>query len=479
MDEELLRLSKRKLVRLVTELTERLEALEQRVQELEQRNLKLEAALARARTDSSTSSKPPSSDITRPPKAAAAEGSGQRKAGGQQGHARHERTPFAAEELDGTREYTLARCPDCGGPVSRGAVAPRVVQQVELVDKPVRVEEHRALSYWCPHCDQLHFAPLPKEVEHGGLVGPRLTAHLAYLKGACHASYATLQKYVRDVLGVSLSTGQLAKVISKVTAALQVPYDELLEALPAEPCLNVDETGHKDHGQRYWTWCFRATDYTLFKIDPSRGSQVLREVLGTAFGGVLGADYFSAYRKYLRDGDVLMQFCLAHLIRDVKFLTTLPHPTTQAYGRQVLDRLRQLFAVIHQRATMTEEDFQRAMEGARDQLLRTATDAPHTAAAENLAERFRQHGDAYFQFITTPGIEPTNNLAEQAIRFVVIDRRITQGTRGEAGRRWAERIWTTIASCTQKGRSVHAFLQQAVQAYFTGQPSPSLLPNTS
>jgi len=128
---------------------------------------------------------------------------------------------------------------------------------------------------------------------------------------------------------------------------------------------------------------------------------------------------------------------------------------------------------------MTEEELQRAIKGARDQLLCTATAARNAAAAENLAAGFRQHGNAYFQFIATPGMQPTNNLAEQAIRFVVIDRRITQGTRGEAGRRSAERIWTTIGSCTQKRRSVHAFPQQAVHAYCPAQPSPSLLLNTS
>ncbi len=71
------------------------------------------------------------------------------------------------------------------------------------------------------------------------------------------------------------------------------------------------------------------------------------------------------------------------------------------------------------------------------------SDAKH---ARNLATRFRENGEAYFRFITTPGIDPTNNLAEQAIRFVVIDRHITQGTRSEKGRRWCERIWTVIAT---------------------------------
>ena len=84
--------------------------------------------------------------------------------------------------------------------------------------------------------------------------------------------------------------------------------------------------------------------------------------------------------------------------------------------------------------------------------------------------------EAHFRFITTPGVEPTNDLAEQALRFVVIDRRITQGTRGEPGRRWCERIWTARASCAQQDRSVFRFLHDALTASLTGQPAPSLLP---
>ena len=81
---------------------------------------------------------------------------------------------------------------------------------------------------------------------------------------------------------------------------------------------------------------------------------------------------------------------------------------------------------------MTATGFQKALEAARQQLLKVATTrVPDSTHARNLAKRFRENGEAYFRFITTPGIDPTNNLAEQAIRFVVIDRHITQGTRSE------------------------------------------------
>jgi transposase len=293
---------------------------------------------------------------------------------------------------------------------------------------------------------------------------------------ACHASFSTVRKFLRDVLGVTISRGHLVTIIGTVSQALEQPYQDLLDNLSAQDRLNVDETGHKDNGQRWWTWCFRASLYTLFKIEPTRSADVLLDVLGDEFDGVLGCDFFSAYRRYMRECGVLLQFCLAHLIRDVKFLTTLPSVADRAYGERVREALRQLFAVIHCREALSPEAFASQLAAARDEVLRQGTqDVPDSRYSRNLAKRFTAHGESYFRFVTTPGLEPTNNVAEQAIRFVVIDRHITQGTRSEGGRQWCERIWTVLATCTQQGRSVFDYLHEAVQASIQGQTAPSLL----
>jgi hypothetical protein len=90
-----------------------------------------------------------------------------------------------------------------------------------------------------------------------------------------------------------------------------------------------------------------------------------------------------------------------------------------------------------------------------------------------------QSGNTTVASVDSSGVVtgPTNNLAEQAIRFVVIDRQITQGTRSEKGRRWCERIWTAIATCAQQGRAVFHFLLDSVQAHLSGAAPPSLLPS--
>ena len=446
--------------------------------QLREENARLQQQLAAARKNSSTSSKPPSSDIVKPQKPPRKDGK-KRKRGGQPGHEQHLRSPFPPEAVDHFVPYTLDCCPDCGGTLRPFAAsagsAPAGGNHRQR--RPV-VTEHQGLAYWCPHCRKFHYAPLPEAVVKAGLFGPRLTALVAFMKGVCHASFSTIRKFLRDVVRVDVSRGYLAKLIGKVSESLAAAYAELFERLPGEAVLNIDETGHKENGEKFWTWCFRAQLYTLFRIDKSRGSKVLVEVLGEEFNGVLGCDYFSAYRKYMREFDVLVQFCLAHLIRDVKFLLTLPGREDQAYGQRVRDALRELFAVIHRREKMTAAGFQKALEAAREQVLKAATTrVPDTKHARNLAKRFRENGEAYFRFITTPGIDPTNNLAEQAIRFVVIDRHITQGTRSEKGRRWCERIWTVIATCAQQGRAVFQFLLDSVQAHLSGTSPPSLLPS--
>jgi len=265
-------------------------------------------------------------------------------------------------------------------------------------------------------------------------------------------------------------------VVRKAGAALAGAYEQLAAALPHQPRLGVDETGHKDNGRAHWTWCFRAKDFTLCKIDPSCGSDVLREVLGEAFGGVPGCDYFSAYRKYMAEAGSTVQFCLAHLIREVRFLAEQADVVLSRCGRKLPGHLRRLFRMLHRRAKTPAERFARAMDHIRRAFLRQVSRPPDRREARTLAERFGLHGDSYFTFLTTPGVPPTNNLTAQAIRFVVIDRKVTQGTRGSVGQRWCECVWTLLATCAQQGRSSFTFLVDGLTAHFRRRPPPLLLP---
>ena len=448
----------------------------------------LKVKIAKLSKNSSNSSKRPSSDDITKPKKNNKKG-GNRKIGGQPGHERHVRPPFTDDEIDERHPYILTCCPDCDGEVRILDEPPHIIQQMELVEVPIIKEEHRSYPVWCEKCQKIHYMPFPANVVKEGLFKERLTTLVAYLKNVCHASFSTIRKFIRDVLGETVSRGYLRKVIEKVSQSLEAPYSELLDRLPFEEIVNVDETGHKENKDKFWTWVFKAEMYVLFKIDESRGSKVLIDVLGKEFNGVLGCDYFSAYRKYMKDFNITVQFCIAHIIRDIRFLTTLPDEESKAYGKRLLDEVRNMFKIIHERDNMIPQDFSNDLEKAKERIITAALqDVPsrlnkdgkeEKREVKNMANRFRKHGKAYFEFITTPGIGPTNNVAEQAIRFVVIDRYVTHGTRSIKGRKSSERLWTVIATCALQGRSAFNFILQAVKSYFRNGPAPSLIPDTS
>lgn len=464
------------------ELEQRLEAMERKLcsvllklSQAEARVRKLQEQLAGSSKDSTNSSKPPSSDIVKPHK----KPPGHRRRGAQVGHAPQQRPPFAPGEVDVVQRHAHTSCPQCGGPVEILPTAAQVVQQVELVAKPTLVTEHQSCTCRCRACRQEFTHPIPRPIAAAGTFGPRLTAWVAYLKGGCHTSFGTIQQLLRETCGLRVATGTLAQLCHKVSRSLAASYDDLRRQIPSQTRVHIDETSHRENGQGHWTWVFRAPQFTLFHIDPTRSTDVLEQLLGSEFSGTFLADYYAAYRAYLAAHPRAdAQFCLAHLVRDVKFLETLPEESDRQFAGEILVELKSLFRLWHTRGDYLDEAaFRVALVAQGQQLQRVAIEqSPDTKAAQALARRFQKHGEQYLRFTHVPDLEPTNNAAEQAIRHVVIDRRVTQGTRSQRGRDWCQRIWTTIATCRQHGRDLLSFLEQSFLALLTDTPPPSLLP---
>ena len=173
------------LVRQLEVMERRLCSVLARVTKAEARVRQLQEALAGRAKDSSNSSKPPSSDIVKPPK----KSTGPCRRGGQVGHAPQQRPEFTPDQIDVVQRHAHASCPQCGGSVEILPSAAQVVQQVELVAQPTLVTEHQSCTCRCLACRQEFTQPIPRAVAAAGTFGPRLTAWVAYLKGACHASF--------------------------------------------------------------------------------------------------------------------------------------------------------------------------------------------------------------------------------------------------------------------------------------------------
>jgi len=120
---------------------------------------------------------------------------------------------------------------------------------------------------------------------------------------------------------------------------------------------------------------------------------------------------------------------------------------------------------------MSKRAFKAALQESPSRLARDGR--AERREAQNMAERFRKHGDAYFQFITTPAIGLTNNAAQRALRFVVRGRHVTPATRSGKGRQANEQLWRVIATCALQGRSAFEFILTGVKAYSHGALAPA------
>ena len=218
---------------------------------------------------------------------------------------------------------------------------------------------------------------------------------------------------------------------------------------------------------------------------------MLENLVGEEFAGYLNFDYFSSNCSFAWNDSIKAQSCWAHLIRDMRFLSEKhPDKKTRVWAEQLLDRSRRLFSAWHRRDEMTSDGFHRSMLTHRDRFLELVREPPSTKEAGNLAARFKivqyttdecaepqayDCSEDYFRFMFAEGVEPTNNHSEQQIRHCVIDRRITQGTRGKVGQRYHERMWTMIATCKKQNRNVFAFLHDSIEASLSNKPAPRLL----
>jgi transposase len=237
----------------------------------------------------------------------------------------------------------------------------------------------------------------------------------------------------------------------------------------------MDETGWRQEQHRAWLWTAVTAQLTVVCIGRSRGGAVVEALLGCAFTGVVGSDRWSAYSRFPAARRAL---CHAHLKRDFQALVDRGGEA-EPIGRWGLAEIERLFALWDgfRAREYDRKALQRRvipLQARLGRLLRRGEESPDRKAA-GLCRELSKWWSALWTFARVDGVEPTNNVAERALRPAVLWRKGSFGSDSEAGSRFAERLLTVVASCRQQGRPLLAFLVAAGEAALRGSPPPSLL----
>lgn len=418
--------------------------------------------------DSSNSSKPPSTDGPASGKRMPRRCSG-RKRGAQKGHKGHHRALLDEQQVQQIIECKPAEVCECGAAVEALADEPIRHQVFEVPEVQAQVHEYRRYAGRCTGCGKAHRGVLPAGVP-AGQIGPKALA----LIGTLATHYQLTQFKVRDLLarmmGVDFSVGAISQAHGLVAQALAAPVAQAREYVRLAPVKHLDETKYPREGGGNWAWGVVTPKVVVYSLLPSRARYVAQDLIGAKPVGVVVSDRYVVY-DYVDAGQ--RQICWAHLLRDFLRISQRAGQAGRI-GRCLLGAGYLLFRWRAQGRSAAQFEplcrrLKRALErgSAQTQCTRTA----NTCA--NLIKLWA----AMWTFLHDETVPPTNNAAEQALRAVVLKRKISGPTRSRRGDEFIARGFSAYETCRRQGRDLWNFMHQAVVAFIDKTTPPSLLPD--
>jgi transposase len=349
-------------------------------------------------------------------------------------------------------QHAYEQCPDCGYQLRGGAVQRRR-EVLEIPAAPVEVVEHQILKRYCPVCQayktpRVSFAGV---VVGQGRIGVRLTSLIGGLRAVYRLPLAQIQALLAHLYGLALSEGGIQSSLARLTEALAPVRAAIVEQTRASPAQHMDETGWRQDGENGYLWV-QATDGPLatrvYTYHRSRSGEVARALLDD-FDGVLSTDFYAAYDSYSGP----KQRCWAHLLRDAqKLAEDYPdRPEVREWVTTLHTLFTQAKALDLSGCTLRERARVARHLERRLRLLARCYRKTDGHPAQVLATRLHRYESELFEFIRTPGVSPTNNLAERTVRPQVIARKISGGSRSDAGSAIRCDLATVFATWVARG----------------------------
>jgi len=421
------------------------------------------------RPTASNSSLPPSANPigARPPVTKQPTG---RKPGGQVGHAGKTRTLLPEDRVNHVLEHRPPACGHCKAaidPQSPGEVTGRH-QVAELPPVAVVISEHQSLACRCGHCGHVTRGTIPQDVT-ASCTGPRLSAAIALFGASLKGSKRAVAQMMTEVLGCPMALGSVCARERELSHSLAAPYDQLVAAAAGSKVKYVDETGWKLRGKSRWLFVSADADQTVFRVEKARTRPAFKALLG----GGKPRGVFCTDRAGIYDMLDLSKrgLCWAHLKRD--FVAAIERGGAgESAAAQMLAVCREVFELW--RRFRKKEVSRRGLKEGVEPLRRRMRLALQEGAAcgknktAGLCRSLLKREAALWKFASTPGLEPTNNLAERMLRPAVIWRKKSFGSASQGGCRYVERVLSVMATLRQRGRPTLEYLAAAIAAHRQG-----------
>jgi transposase len=318
----------------------------------------------------------------------------------------------------------------------------RIIEEIPI-PKPITVTEFRLAHYDCPSCGEHVIARHP-ECPTEGRFGPRALAHITLLKYDDRLPHRKVCRTLKREFGLEITPATVLDVTRRVSSALKGEYEGIKKRIRESEVVYIDETSIRVNGDKYWIWGFTTENDTLVVIRHSRGKNVLKEVLGKKFKGIIVCDGLKSYSNFTTN----LQRCWAHILREARFVAEREEEV-EGFCKglhRLYDRLVDAMAKgppPDERARL----YRNALAILRYWLGKKYT----TKRVMKFVAKVKTAMKHLLTFVLNPGVEPTNNRAERTLREHVVIRKIIGTLRNEKGTGIHETVMSCLVTWQQQG----------------------------
>lgn len=368
------------------------------------------------------------------------------KLGAPKGHPKYERK---RPKPDIIIEYTEENCIYCNEKLGSPVEIKSFIEEEIPESQPIKVIKHKVCCYICKRCKKKVIAKnnVPK-----GSFGKNVQSHVALLKFEDRLPLRKVESSLSRHYGITITNTGIYGITKRVARKLNIPYYDIIKIVRSAKILYIDETEYKLDGKTWWLWTFVCEGAVLFVIRKSRSKEVIEEILGKNFKGIIVSDGWKAYAQFAK----ILQRCWAHILRECDGLE-------EKYKdfKNINKKIHELFSEI---CKIREDP---PPENKRYVLQEKMKQELEFLARNMLGDyRFRKLGtkilngiDSWFTCVVYVDVEPTNNFAEQALRELIVQRKIMGGLRSEDGAVIMERITTCLASWKKQDKPLFETLK--------------------
>lgn len=303
------------------------------------------------------------------------------------------------------------------------------------------------------------------------LIGPGLLSFMVFAKYKLHLTIGKIKLLVSH-LGISLSEGVIAEALVEAGQAVNDLDPSILDALRASSLINMDETSWQEKKITRWLWVAVGETAVYFAIG-GRTKEMARDILGN-FAGWLMTDGYGAYRTQSH-----RIRCWAHLRRKAKGLEESAHPIQASFGKMALAHVEAIQESVYKMRDLMGPSREKEQEVAEEKQAlfccdmlrhRESTQEPiRTFAGEILNDP-----QAIFAIVQNPDLPLTNNVAERALRPMVILRKLSHGSKSPHGALSTARLASVYETVVLRAADIISFLTEVFYNRRHGVRSPPL-----